>query len=81
MEKKDVFDLYSKEGSPFDISAEETVEEDIMADGETSEPLNISDDDSDEDVPEELKRDFVDEHTGETPQPHTKRKMDQGKVG
>ncbi|XP_071532040.1 syndetin [Panulirus ornatus] len=80
MEKKDVFDQYNKETSPFDIAAEETVEEDIMANGEASEPLNLSDDDSDDEVPEELKRDFVDEQTGEAPQPHPRRKLDHGKM-
>lgn len=80
MEKKDVFDQYNKESSPFDIATEETVEEDIMANGEANEPLNLSDDDSDDEVPEELKRDFVDEQTGEAPQPHPRRKLDHGKV-
>nr|XP_053656114.1 syndetin-like [Cherax quadricarinatus] len=79
-EKKDVFDLFSRESSPFDIAAEETIEEDIMANGETGDPLNLSDDDSDEDVPDELKRDFVDEQTGDAPQHHLKRKLDHGKT-
>ncbi|XP_042224394.1 syndetin-like [Homarus americanus] len=74
---KDVFDLFSRESSPFDITAEETIEEDIMANGE---PLTLSDDDSDDDVPDELKRDFVDEQTGELPQPHPRRKLDHGKT-
>nr|XP_045603375.1 syndetin-like [Procambarus clarkii] len=80
IERKDVFDLFSRESSPFDIAAEETIEEDIMANGEASDPLTLSDDDSDDDVPEELKRDFVDEQTGEPPQPHPKRKLDHGKT-
>jgi len=30
------------------------------------------DSDSDEDIPDELRADFVDEHTGDAPSPHKK---------
>ena len=78
--KKDFF-LYEKEGPPFDVQADENVEEDIMANGENSNLPNLSDDDSDEDVPDELKRDFVDEQTGEIPQQVVKKKsLEYGRV-
>ena len=78
----DIFEMYGEDSSPFEITSEETMEEDIMANGDTTRPLNLSDEDSDEDVPEELKGDFVDEQTGEHPQHqhHQKRKIDHSKV-
>lgn len=49
-----------------------------MANGEAGDSIHISDDDSEDD--EELMKDFVDEQTGEAPQPHTRRKFDHSKV-
>ena len=40
----------------------------------------ISEDDSDDDVPEELKRDYVDEQTGEKPNVLSKSRKDTKKV-
>ncbi|XP_047487381.1 syndetin-like [Penaeus chinensis] len=77
-EKRDLFDLFNSDSSPFDIATEETVEEDIMANGEAGDSIHISDDDSEDD--EELMKDFVDEQTGEAPQPHTRRKFDHSKA-
>ncbi|KAK7073022.1 hypothetical protein SK128_015096 [Halocaridina rubra] len=78
--KADIFEQYGTENSPFDITAEETIEEDIMVNGESNESIDICDEDSDEDVPDELKRDYVDELTGEPPHPHPRRKMDHSKI-
>lgn len=81
-EKGDVFDKYGQEGSPFDLVTEEAVEEDIMANGEAG-GLSDDDDESDEDVPIELKRDFVDEHIGDTPRappPHASSRLSHSKV-
>lgn len=77
-DKRDLFDLFNSDSSPFDIATEETVEEDIMANGDTMDSIHMSDDDSEDD--EELMKDFVDEQTGEAPHPHTRRKFDHSKV-
>ncbi|XP_064115504.1 syndetin-like [Macrobrachium nipponense] len=80
-EKIDIFEVYGEESSPFEITSEEAMEEDIMANGDAGRPLNLIDEDSDDDVPDELKGDFVDEQTGEPPQQqHQKRKIDHSKV-
>ncbi|KAK4316854.1 hypothetical protein Pmani_012030 [Petrolisthes manimaculis] len=79
-ERKDVFEQYSEDGSPFDLVTEESVEEDIMASEDMRDSSTVSDDDSDDDLPDELKRDYVDEQTGETPHPNLKRKVDHSKT-
>lgn len=84
-EKGDIFEKYGEEASPFDLVTEEAVEEDIMANGETGGSGGLSDDDdnSDEDIPEELKRDYVDEQTGDAPPPtshHASQRLQHSKV-
>lgn len=77
-----MFDKYGQEGSPFDLVTEEAVEEDIMANGEAG-GLTDDDDESDEDMPIELKRDYVDEHIGDTPParpPQASRRLSHSKV-
>ncbi|KAK8386041.1 hypothetical protein O3P69_010636 [Scylla paramamosain] len=72
VEKGDVFDKYGQEGSPFDLVTEEAVEEDIMANGEAG-SLTDDDDESDEDMPIELKRDY---HG----RPHASRRLSHSKA-
>nr|CAD7441142.1 unnamed protein product [Timema bartmani] len=61
------FARYSDSGSPFDISQDEVQEEDILANiGLQDEPSGYFSDESDEDIPEELTKDFVDENMGDT---------------
>ncbi|XP_045136373.1 syndetin-like [Portunus trituberculatus] len=82
VEKGDVFDKYGQEGSPFDLVTEEAVEEDIMANGEAG-SLTDDDDESDEDMPIELKRDYVEEHIGDMPParpPHASRRLSHSKA-
>jgi len=81
------FDKYADAGSPFDAQTEEETEEDVLLETNGYDPGTpgtfSNDSDSDEDVPEELKLDFVDEKTGETPSQKrnvlTKRKSIGGK--
>ncbi|XP_035688646.1 syndetin-like isoform X2 [Branchiostoma floridae] len=66
------FVRYGDHGNPFDVHQDEDDGEDVMAtngyDEDEKEENTYADDDSDDsDVPEELKQDFVDEKTGETP--------------
>ncbi|XP_078093762.1 syndetin [Mustelus asterias] len=68
-----LFDQYQNGGNPFehqtDVKDDET-EDVLAANGYESDELEKSayqDDDSDSDVPEELKRDYVDEQTGDVP--------------
>ncbi|XP_053302914.1 syndetin [Pleuronectes platessa] len=68
-----LFQQYLQEGNPFEMHIEEKEEEteDVLAsNGYESDELEKSvyqDYDSDSDVPEELKQDFVDEQTGDAP--------------
>ncbi|KAL7636151.1 UNVERIFIED_CONTAM: hypothetical protein RMT77_012908 [Armadillidium vulgare] len=75
--KKNLFEMFD-EGSPFDSINEDCIEENIMADEVTENAL--SEDDSDDELSEELKRDFVDEQTGEKPNSTVKKKKDIHKV-
>ncbi|PNF39556.1 Syndetin [Cryptotermes secundus] len=59
------FARYSESGSPFDVGFDEVQEEDILA-NIGDEPSGYFSDESDEDIPEELKKDFVDENVGDT---------------
>ncbi|ELU05654.1 hypothetical protein CAPTEDRAFT_184136 [Capitella teleta] len=63
------FDRYADGGSPFDIQTEEEETEDVMATNgvgtSASQETTSQDSDSDEDVPDELKQEFIDEKTGE----------------
>ncbi|XP_075962537.1 syndetin isoform X3 [Anarhichas minor] len=68
-----LFQQYLQEGNPFEMHAENKEEEteDVLAsNGYESDELEKSvyqDYDSDSDVPEELKQDYVDEQTGDAP--------------
>ncbi|XP_044026955.1 syndetin isoform X4 [Siniperca chuatsi] len=68
-----LFQQYLQEGNPFEMHAEHKEEEteDVLAsNGYESDELEKSvyqDYDSDSDVPEELKQDYVDEQTGDAP--------------
>ncbi|KAM9097634.1 syndetin isoform 2-T2 [Sarcophilus harrisii] len=68
-----LFEQYSSGGNPFEIQADGKDEEteDVLASNgyESDEPEKSAyqDYDSDSDVPEELKRDYVDEQTGDAP--------------
>uniref|UniRef100_A0A8C2ZK63 VPS50 subunit of EARP/GARPII complex n=1 Tax=Cyclopterus lumpus TaxID=8103 RepID=A0A8C2ZK63_CYCLU len=68
-----LFQQYLQEGNPFEMHAEQKEEEteDVLAsNGYESDELEKSvyqDYDSDSDVPEELKQDYVDEQTGDAP--------------
>ncbi|KAM8841238.1 syndetin isoform 5-T5 [Spinachia spinachia] len=68
-----LFQQYHREGNPFEMHAEgkEEETEDVLAsNGYESDELEKSvyqDYDSDSDVPEELKQDYVDEQTGDVP--------------
>uniref|UniRef100_A0A4X2LJ89 Vacuolar protein sorting-associated protein 54 N-terminal domain-containing protein n=1 Tax=Vombatus ursinus TaxID=29139 RepID=A0A4X2LJ89_VOMUR len=68
-----LFEQYCSGGNPFEIQANSKDEEteDVLASNgyESDEPEKSAyqDYDSDSDVPEELKRDFVDEQTGDVP--------------
>ncbi|TNN62314.1 Syndetin [Liparis tanakae] len=68
-----LFQQYLQEGNPFEMHAEQKEEEteDVLAsNGYESDELEKSvyqDYDSDSDVPEELKQDYVDEQTGDVP--------------
>uniref|UniRef100_A0A3P8W5M3 VPS50 subunit of EARP/GARPII complex n=1 Tax=Cynoglossus semilaevis TaxID=244447 RepID=A0A3P8W5M3_CYNSE len=68
-----LFQQYLQEGNPFEVHIEHKEEEteDVLAsNGYESDELEKSvyqDYDSDSDVPEELKQDFVDEQTGDAP--------------
>ncbi|XP_074055467.1 syndetin isoform X3 [Macrotis lagotis] len=68
-----LFEQYSSGGNPFEIQANSKDEEseDVLASNgyESDEPEKSAyqDYDSDSDVPEELKRDYVDEQTGDIP--------------
>lgn len=60
---------HGQQGNPFDIQPDQDESEDVLVVNEMEEPLgkSISDSDSDDtDIPEELKKDFVDEQTGES---------------
>lgn len=72
-----MFEIY-EDGSPFDLSNDDSIEEDIMADEVTENA--ISEEDSDEEFCEELRQDFVDEQTGEKPTSSVKKKKDLQKV-
>ncbi|XP_018413087.1 PREDICTED: syndetin [Nanorana parkeri] len=68
-----LFDQYISEGNPFEIQAsmkDDETEDVLAANGYESDELEKSayqEYDSDSDVPEELKRDYVDEQTGDAP--------------
>ncbi|XP_077599038.1 syndetin isoform X2 [Stigmatopora nigra] len=67
-----LFQQYLQEGNPFEMHVEQKEEEteDVLASGYESDELEKSayqDYDSDSDVPEELKQDYVDEQTGDVP--------------
>ncbi|XP_056154074.1 syndetin isoform X2 [Lampris incognitus] len=68
-----LFQLFLQEGNPFEMHIEQKEEEteDVLAsNGYESDELEKSvyqDYDSDSDVPEELKQDYVDEQTGDAP--------------
>ncbi|XP_040044441.1 syndetin isoform X2 [Gasterosteus aculeatus] len=72
-EELSLFQQYHQEGNPFEMPAENKEEEteDVLAsNGYESDELEKSvyqDYDSDSDVPEELKQDYVDEQTGDVP--------------
>ncbi|XP_034455879.1 syndetin isoform X2 [Hippoglossus hippoglossus] len=72
-EELSLFQEYLQEGNPFEMHIEEKEEEteDVLAsNGYESDELEKSvyqDYDSDSDVPEELKQDYVDEQTGDAP--------------
>uniref|UniRef100_A0A8C4HDM0 VPS50 EARP/GARPII complex subunit n=1 Tax=Dicentrarchus labrax TaxID=13489 RepID=A0A8C4HDM0_DICLA len=72
-EEQSLFQQYLQEGNPFEMHAENKEEEteDVLAsNGYESDELEKSvyqDYDSDSDVPEELKQDYVDEQTGDVP--------------
>lgn len=72
-EELSLFQQYLQEGNPFEMHTEHKEEEteDVLAsNGYESDELEKSvyqDYDSDSDVPEELKQDFVDEQTGDVP--------------
>ncbi|KAM8766116.1 syndetin isoform 2-T2 [Acanthopagrus schlegelii] len=72
-EQLSLFQQFLQEGNPFEMPAEHREEEteDVLAsNGYESDELEKSvyqDYDSDSDVPEELKQDFVDEQTGDVP--------------
>ncbi|KAK3932845.1 Syndetin [Frankliniella fusca] len=59
------FAKFAESGSPFDLTTFDLQEEDILA-NIIDEPSGYFSDDSDEDVPEELRGDFVDEGHGES---------------
>ncbi|KAJ9592435.1 hypothetical protein L9F63_015851 [Diploptera punctata] len=59
------FARYAESGTPFDIGLDEVQEEDILA-NIGDEPSGYFSDESDEDIPDELKKDFVDENVGDT---------------
>ncbi|XP_076034971.1 vacuolar protein sorting 50 isoform X2 [Oratosquilla oratoria] len=79
IEKLDYFEVYKEDGTPFDLGVDETMEEDIMATGDTLHELNVSDD-SDDDIPEELKQDYVDEQTGEPHIQPVRKKIEHSKA-
>ncbi|XP_040208270.1 syndetin isoform X1 [Rana temporaria] len=68
-----LFDQYISEGNPFEIQSsmkEDETEDVLTSNGYESDELEKSayqEYDSDSDVPEELKRDYVDEQTGDAP--------------
>ncbi|XP_069769751.1 syndetin isoform X4 [Narcine bancroftii] len=68
-----LFDQYQNGGNPFEQqndSKDDETEDVLAANGCESDELEKSvyqDEDSDSDVPEELKRDYVDEQTGDVP--------------
>ncbi|XP_068094573.1 syndetin isoform X2 [Hyperolius riggenbachi] len=68
-----LFELYINTGNPFEIQSslkEDEAEDVLAANGYESDELEKSayqEYDSDSDVPEELKRDYVDEQTGDAP--------------
>nr|XP_061808554.1 syndetin-like isoform X2 [Nerophis lumbriciformis] len=71
-EELSLFQQYLQEGNPFEMHIEQKEEEteDVLASGYESDELEKSayqDYDSDSDVPEELKQDYVDEQTGDVP--------------
>ncbi|XP_077446385.1 syndetin isoform X2 [Stigmatopora argus] len=71
-EELSLFQQYLQEGNPFEMHVEQKEEEteDVLASGYESDELEKSayqDYDSDSDVPEELKQDYVDEQTGDVP--------------
>ncbi|XP_065327103.1 syndetin isoform X1 [Pelmatolapia mariae] len=72
-EELSLFQQYQREGNPFEMHMEHKEEEteDVLAsNGYESDELEKSvyqDYDSDSDVPEELKQDYVDEQTGDAP--------------
>lgn len=72
-EKTEFFKKYSSSGSPFDFQPDDDEGEDVLeVNGfgeERSDRRMVSNDtDSDDDIPDELKQDFIDERTGEQPQ-------------
>ncbi|WAR02379.1 VPS50-like protein [Mya arenaria] len=73
--KRQYFEEFSGDSTPFDIQTESEENEDVFAgtgdDGNGEEEFS----DSDSDVPDELKHDFIDELTGETHSRPGKRKF------
>ncbi|CAL1535105.1 unnamed protein product [Lymnaea stagnalis] len=64
-ETKSYFSLYLEEGNPFDKQTEEEEKEDVFS-GMGDNEDGYADSDSDSDIPDELKKDYIDEITGET---------------
>ncbi|XP_012938430.1 syndetin [Aplysia californica] len=63
-EVKGCLELYLEEGNPFDKPVEDEEKEDVFSgSGENEE--GYGDSDSDSDIPDELKKDYIDELTGE----------------
>ncbi|XP_046985077.1 syndetin [Schistocerca americana] len=68
---------YSESGSPFDIIPVESQEEDILANIRDGMSVDYSDE-SDDDVPEDVKKDFVDEGGGDNnknPKPFVRKQV------
>ncbi|XP_067655152.1 syndetin-like [Haliotis asinina] len=60
------FSRFLEEGSPFDIQQDEDEQEDVFSSVGEKDDDGYRDSDSDSDVAEELKQDYIDELTGET---------------
>ncbi|XP_076450690.1 syndetin-like [Babylonia areolata] len=65
VEGQGYFQRYAEDGSPFDGQPEEEEKEDVFS-GAGDMEEGYGDSDSDSDIPEELKQDYIDELTGET---------------
>lgn len=62
------FEKFSEKGSPFDKQLEDDNEDTGILNGPNDEGMGFDDSDDEDEVPEELKQDFIDEQTGEGPQ-------------